>query len=311
MLAALFQRQRPAATTDSPLLSRDDILDLRNRMQAQQAAQANPHHEVAHHLMGDARSIYKGAGLDYEESRPYQAGDDSRYMNWRLTARSGQLTMKVFREEHRPGVFVLMDRRAAMRFGTRTRLKVAQAARVAACAAFSAQRHNAALGGVLVEATPRWFKESSGEQAAFELIHAAAAPCPPIMAAIEEPDLDQLLRLAQELLVPGSHVYLISDFHDLTQEHRTLLLQLAAQHVVHAVQIIDPAEYYLPMAGTLRLSTSGGDNREVDTTAAAAAYQAAATAHFAQCKTLFQSLAISYTLLSTQDDAVEQSLPPW
>jgi len=311
-LATLLRKLAHASpATHAPLLSREEILALRARMQTQSAFAA-ARRETAHHLAGDARSVYKGSGLDYEESRPYQPGDDSRYMNWRLTARTGQLTMKIFREERRPGVFVLMDRRAPMRFGTRARLKVTQAARVATCAAFAAQHRNAALGGVMLETTPHWFKESSGEQAAFALIHAACAPCPPIVSTTEELSLAHALRLAQELLVPGSRVILISDFHDLNDDQRPTLLQLAAQHAVHAVHVYDPAEQQLPAAGTLRLSTPGGNIvREVDTAATAATYRETAAAHFERCKTLFQSLAISYTTLSTQDEAVEQSLPLW
>jgi uncharacterized protein (DUF58 family) len=311
-LATLLRRlARESPATHAPLLSQEEILDLRNRVQTQPAAAAS-HRETAHHLAGDARSVYKGSGLDYEESRPYQPGDDARHMNWRLTARTGQLTMKVFREERRPGVFVLMDRRAAMRFGTRARLKVTQAARVATCAAFAAQQRNAALGGVILETSPHWFNESSGEQNTFALINAACAPCPPIVSSTDEPALDHILRLTQELLIPGSRVFLISDFHDLAEEHRPTLLQLAAQHTVHAVHVYDPAEQELPAAGTLRFSTPGGGiAREVDTTAAAAIYRETAAAHFERCKNLFQSLAISYTALSTQDEAAEQSLPSW
>jgi hypothetical protein len=107
-------------------------------------------------------------------------------------------------------------------------------------------------------------------------------------------------------------VFLISDFHDLAEEHRPTLLQLAAQHAVHAVHVYDPAEQELPAAGTLRFSTPGGGiAREVDTAAAAAIYRETAAAHFERCKNLFQSLAISYTALSTQDEAAEQSLPSW
>jgi uncharacterized protein (DUF58 family) len=307
--AHLLQRLHPAPLTNAPLLDRDEILDLRNRVQARPTASAPPRHEVAHHLMGDARSVYKGAGLDYEESRPYQPGDDPRHMNWRLTARTGQPTMKVFREERRPGVFVLVDRRAAMRFGTRTRLKVTQAARVCTCVAFDAHLHNTALGGVMVAATPHWLKESSGEQAAFALIHAACAPCPPSSDAQQEPGLAHMLHLIQELLIPGSQVILISDFHDLEQDHRTILLQLAAQHTVHAIQIFDPSERDLPPAGSLRLAAPDGDtSREVDTSLAANAYRAVARAHFERCQNLFQSLAISHSLLSTQEEAVEKLL---
>ena len=89
-----------------PLLTRAEILEIRTRL-AQLQEQSQHTHEVAHRLYGDAQSVYRGYGLDYEESRPYQRGDELRFMNWRLSARTGELYMKVFREERHPSVFVL------------------------------------------------------------------------------------------------------------------------------------------------------------------------------------------------------------
>ena len=304
-----------------PLLTRKDILELRHRMFSQNTQPGNTH-DTAHKHMGDTRSIHRGYGLDYEESRPYQPGDEPRYMNWPLTARTGELYMKVFREERHPGIFVLLDRRNSMRFGTRTRLKVTQAARLTACIAFAAQQHHASVGGVILEAAPgvpQWIKETVGEQAAFDLIYAASAPCPPVLASQvhsspsteNEFDFGYVLNMLQAMLIPGTTLYLISDFIDLEQQHRSRLMQLAAQNQVHAIHIFDPAEQHLPRGGRARFQTSSDDpDVTVDTNAASTnkSYNDAALKHFTARKQLFHALNIKYTQVSTECDTIETEL---
>jgi uncharacterized protein (DUF58 family) len=163
-----------------------------------------------------------------------------------------------------------------MRFGTRTRLKVTQAARVATCIAFAAQQGHHALAGVMLQAGPHWLTQRSGEQAALALAHAASAPCPPIYPgeinrrerAAVEPDLASVLNQLQVMLTPGSILYLISDFMDLTATHRPGLAQLAANNAIYAVHIVDPAEQTLPRVGRVRLqSADGSDVRLLDSSA--------------------------------------------
>ena len=310
-----------ANNVSRPLLGQEEILDLRLRVLLQQA-QPDNRFDTAHQRMGDTRSVHRGYGLDYEESRAYQAGDEPRYMNWSLTARTGELFMKVFREERRPGVFVVVDRRSTMRFGTHTRLKVTQAARAATCISFSAQQAHAAIGGVILNASPQapqWINETHGEQAALDLIHAASAPCPPASFFPEtasrptekETDFGYLLNMLHASLIPGTAIYLISDFIDLREQHRPKLMQLAAENPVYAIHIFDPAEQQLPHAGKVHLHMPGdSQDMTVDTNDANinAAYESAALNHFAVRKQLFHALGIRYLPLSTVADVIETEL---
>ena len=84
---------------------------------------------------GQQSSRLYGRGMDYAESRVYQAGDDVRRLDWRLTARSGKLHTKLFQEDRESSLLILLDTHASMRFGTRVRFKSVQAARAAAAAA--------------------------------------------------------------------------------------------------------------------------------------------------------------------------------
>ena len=297
---------------DTPLLSNSDILELLHRVQANKKSIASKHHS-AFRQIGEMRSIFHGQGMDYEESRPYQPGDDPRYMNWQLTARTGQQFLKVFREERQPGIFIVVDRRNSMRFGTKKRLKITQAARIAAIQAFSAQQNNFSVGGVILENSLQWFKENDNKQAIFDFIHHAARPAFPAFdnIDIEESKLSDVLKILNEILTLGSTVYIISDFHDIAEENQAALLQLSASHQINAIQISDPAEIHLPDAGTLKLREINSNKHininssEKDTNNS---YKNKATEYFLLKQNIFKNISMPYQQILTTEDAVDKIL---
>jgi len=307
-------RFREATAEQQALLSRHDILDLVQRIELD-TGQNQPHPEVAHRLYGDNRSVYRGYGLDFEESRNYQPGDEIRFMNWRLTARMGEPYMKVFREERRPGVFILLDRRASMRFGTRVRLKVTQAARAATLAAFKARQHHTTIGGVMLEQHPLWLHDAMGDSGAYALAFTAARPCPPVSQPDsdndESPGLGHILRLLSAMLVSGSSVYLISDFSDLDRADYPVLLQLASEHSISAIHITDPAEAILPTAGNLQLFEqygASGISCDTDAKNIQNHYQQSAQQYMQSREAILRSTGCLYTRLSSVTDAIETEI---
>ncbi len=89
-------------------------------------------------FVGETRSAIPGRGMDYEESRKYTPGDDSRMIDWRVTARTGTAHTKVFREDRQRMVYLIVDMTSSMRFGTRTAFKSVVAAEVASLIAWAA-----------------------------------------------------------------------------------------------------------------------------------------------------------------------------
>lgn len=293
----------------APLLSARELLQLRQRAGACRPAPPM-RRDVAHPLRGDQRSVFRGQGLDYEESRPYQPGDDVRGMDWRTTARLNTPYIKVFREERRPGLFLLIDRRCSMRFGTRRRLKAGQAVRAAALLAFAARQRNEPVSGLILEHRPRWIWTRHDPQAAENLINRAAGPCPPCSRVDHEPVLPETLKLLQTMLLAGSRVYLISDFFDLDDQAQAILLQLASEHQLAACHVIDPAELSLPAAGQLEISNPGQPTFAIDSEALPLrqAYAERADTFITQRKQRFTRLGLDYIRLLTTDDAIEDQL---
>jgi len=237
----------------SPLLTADEIAQL--AVQAALLADHRGQREVHDHHAGDGASVWLGRGLDYEESRPYAAGDDIRDMDWRTTARSGRPFLKIYREERQPMLHLVVDRGASLRFGTRRRLKAAQAARVALLLAFAAASDNTAVGATVWDQRDLDLPPLHGRAGALALAAVCAAACPPLpQADATEPlrDLDRLAWLDANL-PRGARLVLVSDFawldgpNDLT--HEAVLARLAERLDVLAVRISDPVERALPNLG--------------------------------------------------------------
>ena len=296
--------------TQQPLLNNNEILDILLRVQNNKKSRSHQY-DISFRKIGDVRSIYRGHGMDYEESRLYQPGDDPRYMNWQLSARTGQHYMKVFREERQPGIFILIDRRNSMRFGTQHRLKITQAVRAAAITAFSAQEDNFSIGGVILDDEVEWFKENQNKQAVFDFIHKAACPAPPVSTQTEnkQPNIAHVLRILNEILTTGSIIYLISDFSDLEESSQPSLLQLSSSHDVQAIQITDPAELVLPLAGSISLKeTTNNKYIDIDTNSKLEQdnYKSRALDYFSIKRNLFENIAIPYQQILTTDEDIEK-----
>lgn len=235
---------------DRPLL---DEAELQNLYQRAHALSTYSHQRLLEqHQSGDVASRYRGSGMDYEESRLYQPGDEPRFINWRATARTGQAQIKQFREERRPGVFILVDHRHTMRFGTRVRLKAAQTSRLAALISFASAQQGWTVSGARLDDDIHWFPVSSDLPSVWQFVRECAGPCPPL-GLEDEPSLADVLPQIQNQLVRGTHVYLISDFADINEDCQSHLLQLVDKHPVFALHVLDPSELSLPDAGKLVL----------------------------------------------------------
>lgn len=280
LLRGVTQPARIDAGVHAPLIAAADMAGL--------AAQASllatePMREVHDHHAGDWASRWLGRGLDFEESRLYSAGDDIRDMDWRTTARTGRPHLKIYREERQPTVHLVIDRGATMRFGTRRRLKVAQAARVAAVLSFATAGHNGVIGATLWDRHDQDLPPRHGRLAALALIEQAAAPCPPLTDPASTESLHHADRLAtlEASLPRGAQLVLISDFSWLADAHAPQLARLAARFEVRAIQIIDAAERVLPDLGLVRFhDMASGQGAWLDT--AQASVRAACESAWAQ-----------------------------
>lgn len=214
-------------------------------------------------LNGGYVSRIKGRGMEFDEVRPYQAGDDIRRIDWKVTARTGSAYTKIFREERERPIFIAVDNRPAMHFATRGVFKYVQAAKLAALIAWSAQQHGDRIGGQLFsQYTCQELKPQTGKHGVlrfFSLLVNAKSNTHNVETLLPF-SLDQaLLRLLQHAR-PGSRVYIISDFRGFNDKAEQHLAKLARHCDVVLIMVYDPLEVDLPKNGRYRFAD---DTREV------------------------------------------------
>ncbi len=316
MIAGLPGRRRHAtatAETQSPLLSSADIAGL--AAQALILAHPTRVREVHDHHAGDWASRWLGRGLDFEEARPYSPGDDIRDMDWRTTARTGRPYLKIYREERQPIWHLVVDRSATMRFGTRRRLKAAQAARVAALLAFAAVEKNGVVGASVWDATDHVLPAAHGRMAAWTLATTAARACPPqvdparVNPTQVDPGADAGLRYHDRLvrleaaLPRGARLIILSDFSWLASEHQTMLARLGERFDGLAIQLIDPAERALPDVGLAQFhDIEAGRLRWLDTAQHQAGFRQAFAARQAQHADGFKRAGVQHCVIGCEVD---------
>ena len=218
---------------------------------------------------GGHLSPFKGRGMEFDEARPYQTGDDLRSIHWRVTARTGKPYTKIFREERDRPVIVWLDLRQPMMFATRGAYKAVRAAQLAALVSFSAAAHGDRLGGLVFSETDHFeLRPRLGRRSALRLLQSIVTlPAWGAGGSRAVSDHDSgaaaLLRLSR-VARPGSLVFLLSDFRGMGPSAATALSQLARHSDLVGVFLYDALERELPPAGRYRIQVAD-DSMTVDT----------------------------------------------
>jgi len=197
---------------------------------------------------GEYQSAFRGRGMEFDEVRQYQPGDDVRTIDWNVTARAGEPYVKRFVEERELNVVLAVDVSASGRFGSVQRLKNQTAVELAAVLAFAAIRKNDKVSLVgFTDGVELYLPPRKGRKHVLRIIRELVnfepiRPGTDIAAALD--------RLAH-LLTKRSVVFLLSDFLDTGYE--TPLRLLHRRHDVIALRLTDPREESLPRAGLVDL----------------------------------------------------------
>ena len=256
-------------------------------------------------------SHFRGRGMEFDESRPYQPGDDPRSIDWRVTARSTTAYTKLFREERERPVLVVVDLRANMHFATRGCFKSVNASRAAALLSWAAHHRGDRLGGLVFgDTTHRELKPKLGRQAALRFVHELVDHpdwSNRELAAGHDPaqPLTQAMSALRRVARPGSLVVIFSDFLGFNRSAQSYLSSVARHNEVLAVFLNDPIESKLPPPGRYRL-VSGEQELAIDTFATTARkdYEAAYAKRSRELEAFCQRYGVHLMPLSTEDDPV-------
>lgn len=295
----------PATSPGIQLLDAEEINELLkagSAMRLKSTTQRSPHAGRS----GEVAGRREGSGLDFAETRRYGEGDDARKINWRTSARSGELQVQRYHQDIAPSVCIVIDLRAGMRFGTRRRIKAAQAARLAVMLAAAHAKAGAEVSALLLDKRPHWIPAVAGMAGAIRLADSLGRISLKPEAADNESSLVHNLGQLLDKIRPGSRLHLISDFADLQEDNIRNLRRLNQQYDISGWRIQDPAEQRLKATAGLSLNWSA-DAEPVDTRITGAAWLNERLAQYSrQIEKRLAQAGIRHTLLSPElDDLVE------
>ena len=198
-------------------------------------------------VAGSYHSVFKGRGVEFNEVRPYQPGDDIRSIDWNVTARMGSPFVKQFVEERDLTVFLIVDISGSLNFGSRAILKRELAAEISALLSFAALRNQDRVGAALVSDHLELFLQPRRRRShVLRLVRE-------ILAHPSEggTNLDLAVAAAVRNLKQRSVLFLISDF--VNTPFSTALKAASSRHDLTVVEIADPHDLSLPASGPVVL----------------------------------------------------------
>lgn len=220
-------------------------------------------------MKGDFHSIFKGSGLEFDEVRPYQYGDDIRTIDWNVSAKGHGLFVKTFKEEKEQTVYFILDVSASEDIGSQGKTKADIGREICGVLALSAVKESSHVGLICYsDIKERFIKPSKGQLQAYQIISAISTLKPQSLKT----NLSKAIAFALNTIKRRSVIILISDFID--DGYYKNLKSLARKHDLVIIHISDKRETDLPKLGiipvidketrkTLWINTSFGDFRKM------------------------------------------------
>lgn len=210
-------------------------------------------------LLGNVRSRFRGRGMEFEEVRRYQAGDDIRTIDWKVSARAQGTYTKLFCEERERPCHIIVDQRSPLFFGSTGLFKSVLAAEVATAIAWAALKGGDRVGGqVIGDFSERDSRAKRSKQAVLRFIHDIDELNHQLLTAgLEGSNASSIANSLEEcrrITRPGTAIFVISDFHDFNDNAAKALSNLSKHTDVSLIKISDALEKDLPVFGGIAIS---------------------------------------------------------
>ncbi|NOS91047.1 MAG: DUF58 domain-containing protein [Cyclobacteriaceae bacterium] len=219
-------------------------------------------------MQGDFHSIFKGTGLEFDDVRPYQYGDDIRTIDWNVSAKGHGTFVKTFKEEKEQTIFFILDVSASQEIGSPGKTKVDIGKEVCGVLALSGAKESSQIGLICFsDEREKFIKPKKGMQQAYDIIYNIVKLQPKSLKT----NLSKAISFALNSIKRRSVIVMISDFIDEGYYHN--LKSLARRHDLVIIKISDKRETQLPKLGiipvldkesrrTMWVNTSFGGFRE-------------------------------------------------
>lgn len=263
-------------------------------------------------LAGRHASRLRGRGLNFEELRRYQPGDDIRTIDWKVTARTGKTHTRVYTEERDRPTLLVVDQRLSMFFGSQRAMKSVVAAEVAALAAWAVVDKGDRVGAIVFnDAETQQIRPYRSRDRVLQILQAIVAQNQALRAEPGKTAQPAMLnRALKETLRAATHdhlVCLVSDLNGANAETRQLMTRLSQHNDVIVAFIYDPLETALPQAGRLTLS-DGEQQLAIDSNNAALRqrYQTQFQDRLAKGKNILLKQDVPLLEITTTEDVTAQ-----
>jgi len=251
-------------------------------------------------LAGEYESVFKGRGMEFEEVRGYQIGDDVRNIDWNVTARTGEPYVKIFKEERELTVLFLVDLSASGSFGSVNRVKNEIAAEICALLAFSAIKNNDKVGLLLfTDRVEMFIPPAKGTTHVLRIIRELLNFSPGRSGTDIGEGIDYIGRVTNKKSV----LFLVSDF--LGEGYERKIRVLAKRHDLIAVSVTDPREVSMPDCGLVQLEdVETGKMVLIDTGSGAfrRQYEKLGAQRLDSLRKLFRSMNVDHIEVKTDRD---------
>ncbi len=251
---------------------------------------------------GQYRSGFRGQGLDFDDFREYQPGDEPRFIDWKVTARTGTPYIRRFHEEREQVLLLAVDASGSMGYASKPDSKLEYAAQLAAVLAYSAAQNGDKVGLLLYGRQPHFYlPPAKGVKQCLRIVRE-------IISAPAGGQDDTVDAVAREILLTQRKpaiVFLVSDF--LAGVDKQAIGKLAFRHELIPVRVNDPAELELPDAGHVYLrDPESGELLEADLadTELRTAHAKALNAHRRDWDKCFTQLGVDALSLTTGMDFI-------
>lgn len=258
---------------------------------------------VTDFLSGQYESVFKGRGIEFDEVREYQPGDEIRTIDWNVTARMGHPFVKKFVEERQLTVMILLDASSSSSFGTTKRYKKELAAEVSAVLAFAAIQNNDRIGLIIfTDRIEKFVPPRKGLHHVLRVVREALYFTPKDKGT----DIAGALRYLDSVIKRRAVTFVISDF--LAKDFKKPLSIANKKHDVVAITITDPRETELPNAGIVELvDAETGRAFTIDTSSekVRSGYSKKASAIHKERAEIFGSVGVDHIDISTDRSYIE------
>ncbi|MBV6645151.1 MAG: DUF58 domain-containing protein [Cyclobacteriaceae bacterium] len=212
-------------------------------------------------MQGDFQSIFKGSGLEFDDVRTYQYGDDIRTIDWNVTAKGHGTYVKTFKEEKEQTVFFVLDVSASQEIGKAGNQKIDIGKEITALLSLSALKENSQVGVLCYsDQKEKYIKPAKGARHSYEIVNALFT----LKTQSRKTNLSAAIRYTLDILKRKSVIFLISDFVDENYIHQ--LKGMARKHDLIVIQLFDQRESAFPSLGIVPLyDKESGKNIWVNT----------------------------------------------